>query len=847
MEIKSINSGDKKTYLIINILFAAIIFIVCLWDAGSLERIRVVDDGFCYWGIAASISGYDWTDLISASAYYSYGYSIVLVPLFWLHRLGLSMTVIYRAAIVMNACFLSGVYLMALYMIKEFFKELPDALKYIISLFATLYIGNTAQVSLAWTETFLLFSFWCVAVLLYRVIKKPGYINIFALIMALSWMFAIHMRSVGVVAAAVIALFGFFICRRKEIDKKYFIYTLAVAAGFFLLSAVCKSYVMNHIYLGNAAGSANNIQAGVNRVGSLLSIKGILDVVVSFIGKLFYTASATFLLAAVGVVVSLRVLFISFKKKEKSGKREKWQSKEWMTAFFLLSFLAEMGIEAIFQCIPFFRSAASRMQDDTLAFGRYADFIMAPLIILGVWAVYNFKTYYKEIISALLISIGITGFTQVAYYVLSYRQGREKVGFRFAASPWLAMLADGHKVDFASGIMLLSIAILLILCLLRMPKILKWYGFGALLLVLSAVGGIFGIIGGMEYTRSKAEKAKTVDSAVRIVEAAGEETPVYMVGKPNTEVKILQWIMAKRSIHTCALEELDGIDTDNAVILGDSADIQTMAALSDRLDFLYSSGCLSVYAAPENKYYGAMAAKAEEMSHFANPEANNIDLSQIITEYSYVKINGGMYYNYQGTDGAYMIEGMNVSLADGVYEFTIDMRVRECTPDTEIGYIMVGDTDGAIQYKKELYANDFIKKERQNVTATVGVKDWGKPYIGIYTYGNAAIKIGGISYRQTEGNIELKSEEIDDIAKLLKEQNKDEVCYIDSDNSAAVGKPWWNYGELDYLSGAVAVCKEQFKDITYIAEKTDMDVINSLSRLFERLYETDNYIVFEAR
>ena len=62
-------SNNKLNYShLINLLCIVIIFTVCLWGVGYLKRIRVVDDGFCYWGIAANFAGYDWTDLLSASA-----------------------------------------------------------------------------------------------------------------------------------------------------------------------------------------------------------------------------------------------------------------------------------------------------------------------------------------------------------------------------------------------------------------------------------------------------------------------------------------------------------------------------------------------------------------------------------------------------------------------------------------------------------------------------------------------------------------------------------------------------------------------------------------------------------
>lgn len=843
--VKKKYMNNKLNYNnLINLLFIIIIFTACLWDVGSLERIRVVDDGFCYWGIGAVFSGYDWTDLISASAYYSYGYSFILIPLFWLHRLGLSMPVIYRLAIVLNAFMLSGCYLMALYMIKELFKDIPDRLKQIIALFATLYIGNTAQMGLAWSETFLLFMFWCTLVLLYRVIKKPGYGNIFGLALTSSWLFAIHMRSVGVVIAVCIVILGFFVTHRKEIDKKYFVYTIALSLVFLFIVIAFKNYVNDYMYIGNATESTNNVQANVNRLGNFLSVKGVMDLALSYIGKLFYASSATFVFSMVGLVTAVSSLLFGYIFKDKSGARKRWQTKQWVTCFVLLSFLAEFGISAIFKALPIVRTKESKLGNDTLIFSRYSDFVVGPMIILGVWAVYNLKTQYKEIMLAVLISIASAAVVQFSYDIMAFRKKTDTVGFRFAAAPWFNRLVDGHKTDFAYGIMMLGIGVLIALCFIRLLMEYKWHIFGASLIVLAGVWGVLGILGGVEYTQSKLSKEKGVDTVAHILETTDDSVPIYMFGGANTEVKILQWLLADRPIHTCEFEDIDNIDTANALILGKSANTQVITALSERLDFLYDSGYIAVFGNPESEHYDGLSAKAKEMAHEADPTIRNITLADVATEYSYTKVNGSLYYNYQGTDGGYMTKEMGVTLQDGIYEFIIDMRIRDCTAGTEIGYITVGDADGNVQYTKPLNADDFIKKPRQKISVSVEIQDYAEPVIGVYTHGQASIRIYDISYRKADGCICLDSDETEDIAQLLETQAVKKVCYVDSDNSAQTGFPWWEHGSLDYLSGQMLEFKSDLEDAYYIVEKTDMAVVAVFADNMSKLQETESYQVF---
>ena len=757
------------------------------------------------------------------------------------------MTFIYRLAIVLNAVLLSCCYLMALYMIKELFKDIPDVLKQIIALFVTLYIGNTAQMGIAWTESFLLFMFWCTLTCLYRVIRKPSYVNILGLVASTAWLFAIHMRSIGVVIAVCIILFGFFISHRKEIDKKYILYTIVLSVAFLCLVIFFKNYVSDNMYLGNASESVNNVKSNVNRFSSLLNIRGIMDLAVSFIGKLFYVSTATFLLATIGLLTTIASLLFGYIIKDKNGVRKRWQVKEWITCFMLLSFLAELGVNAIFKIIPFFRTIESSAGNETIVFSRYSDFVVGPMIIFGVWAVYNIKTHYYDIILAVLVSIVSTAIVQFLQNVLSSRKGTTTVGFRFGAAPWLYMFMHGHSKDYAYNIMMLSIGILIVLCLIKLIVGYKWHVFGAMLIVLTAVWSILGVKGGIEYTISKQSKEKSVDTVAEIVTATEPDIPIYMIGGANTEVKILQWLLAERSIRLCNFEDIDNIDTSNAVILGNSSSTETMSKLSEKFDFLYDSGYISVFADTENVYYDALYAKAGEMAHETEPSINKISLSAVATELSFTKFNGSLYYNYQGTNGGYMTKEMGVKLEDGIYEFTIDIRARDCIADTDIGYITVGYADGEVKYTQELNANDFIKKARQQVKVELEVKDYAEPFIGFYTYGDASIRIYGISYQKVDGCICLDSDETEEIRQFLISQDEKEIYYVDSNSSGLTGFPYWSYGRLKYLSGKMLGFRTSLDNAYYIVEKNDEDVLSYYVNRMQKLLETDNYVVFSFK
>lgn len=846
MERKKIN---YELYL--NILFLILIFVFCLWNIGSLDRVRVIDDEFGYWGIAAAFAGYDWYDLLSVTGYYSFGYSLILIPLMLLGKAGISMAVIYKLAIVLNAFFMAGQYLLILYVIRKLEIPLSAPLGQIAALFSTLYIGNVAQMNVAWAETYLCFMFWCVIALLIRTIKGYGYGNAFFLIAATANIFAIHMRAVGVVIAVIIVLVGWLIGHYKECGFKYICFVTGVSVAFAAITALLKQFVSSQIYMGGNVDSVNDIAANVSKIRGLLSVGGIIDVSMSVLGKLYYTGVVSFLIAIVGLFVAVCLIVKALLLRVKRGQAPiKWQCKEWMLLFAFLAFMGEIGVSAIFKIFSYYSLDMTSTLADTIVFGRYSNFVVGPMLLLGIWAVCHIDKCYGEMIVALLFFMLCTVSVQKQFDILSFYNGSTGLSLRGTASPGLDVLYQGQLDNFAYYAAGVSLATFLVICLIRIIKIQKTMLFSITLLVISLLWGIWSIPSSKAYTVSKSNKEKTVCTVQEIVDAAGKSAPVYLVSRGGApgDIKILQWCMGNHSIHMLALEELEDYDLTQGIFLADSGDSRVLGMLSDRMDYVYDSGTIAVFVSGRNEKYLGILDKAAAMGQVVNPMEGGVDLAQAATEYSYQKENGSLYYNYQASNGGYMTWETDLELEDGVYEFEVDIRVRDTLPNSEIGYITVGTAVGEVQDTYPLSANDFAEKDRQVIPVQVAIKDWQEPVIGVYTYGEASIRIYDISYHKIKGNIVLDTEEWDGIADEIRQQDeKVAVYYVDSDGSGVTGFPYRETGSLQYLSGAMLGYKESFEQGYYIAEKTDMEILALCTEKMTSLQETEHYVVFEVK
>lgn len=98
MEIWEIMNRLKREHIY---LIFIILIIICIFQYGihKICGFTIYPDEFGYWASAAKAVGYDWTEVASLGSYYSFGYSVLLIPLLKLFRNGVT---VYRAAVAVN-------------------------------------------------------------------------------------------------------------------------------------------------------------------------------------------------------------------------------------------------------------------------------------------------------------------------------------------------------------------------------------------------------------------------------------------------------------------------------------------------------------------------------------------------------------------------------------------------------------------------------------------------------------------------------------------------------------------------------------------------------------------------
>lgn len=613
-----------KSYKV-DMFFMILIFGVCIWNIRDYDCIRSVDE-FGYFGVAASLAGWDWKEMMATSNYYSFGYSLILVPLIWIAQIGISMSRVYKIVIVLNAFLLVGEYLLIKRVEEKVFVALPESLRKVAALAVSLYIANTVHMNSADPEIALRFLFWCILAVSLSFIQKPGFLNGTFLIILSEYIFAVHMRAIGVAIAAGVVITFYVVSHFKIMNKRLLFYMIAITAATIAIFWGVKSYVSNEIYINHyaeeksednieenkAVKDVNSIEFNLRKTKNLFSLAGVKDVGMSICGKLYYAFSATFLLVITGIII---VLCLCIRKPKISD----WNMLNWYSFFVFLAFAGVIFVAGIYKTMPFYREGQLHLYPlETIAFGRYADFAVGGLMLLGIYGLYYVEQYIRQIAISVVCFLGLAWVVQYQFDMMTVNLANDKIAnFRINQTPWFAVLSNGNINYFAYYAAAVSIAFFAVMVFAGGCKKRKKEMLTMVMLGVCFMWGAMSVHYSKEYNDSKGHRVYQIGTVVDIISATDENTQIYYIGSDyrdgGSDVEILQWRLGKRTIHVRTLADLDNDEMSSAILLCHSNNQEIMEALREEENYIFDSTALQVYAAEKGQAYEVMLQKAAEV------------------------------------------------------------------------------------------------------------------------------------------------------------------------------------------------------------------------------------------
>lgn len=362
-----------KEYL----LAAAVLFIFWLFSIDGIYGFSIFPDEFAYWSYAARLAGYDWSDMTALGPYFSYGYSLILIPIFAFCK---NAVVAYRVAVSINFLFL----FLALTALAGTMKRVAPDKKMPMVLFSGLAIllpCNLFYTQMTLTEVFLVTLYIAAGSALYHYLENNRLSSLVILMLILIYLYTVHMRTVGVLLAAVIVMTVHILLRGNK--RWHILAALGMVLLLFAAADFLKQQAFQYVYGGinQELVAANDYSGQMDKIRYIFSPEGCYDLLVSLAGKVLYLGLATWGLFYWGVygLVQQVVGIVRNRKRHVSA-----EPQQLFAMFVLLTVAAQIVIATIYLL------TLGEIGDYT--YGRYSEMVIPFVMVWGFVVLWKERT-----------------------------------------------------------------------------------------------------------------------------------------------------------------------------------------------------------------------------------------------------------------------------------------------------------------------------------------------------------------------------------------------------------------------------------------------------------------------
>lgn len=357
------------------VLLAVILFAAHILRANQISMPIILADEFGSIANAAYLVGLDWSNIISHLGNYSFGGSMLYLPIFAIAQ---NTDHVYFAIVLCNALLICIYYFLVYLFLRRLYPDSSRMLSALLSLAASLYPSYICYAYTAMYETALLVTFaaaaWAFAS--YCRTHRPGYL--YGLTAAMGYMIMVHMRTVGVVAVSVLMLLLMML--GKQVPKKHGFGAIALLAVLFGVFLLVKNYFFRNLWLDGAnyvstiedtTAVPNTMASQVEKLDLIFSWEGIRNLLLLLLGQSFYLMTATMVMGVVFFYVLIRQCFVKFRHRQFLKEDPVF----YAMLFLGLAYLAQLAIS----CATFVKL----LRFDQLIYGRYTEYLFGLLFVMG--------------------------------------------------------------------------------------------------------------------------------------------------------------------------------------------------------------------------------------------------------------------------------------------------------------------------------------------------------------------------------------------------------------------------------------------------------------------------------
>lgn len=419
--------------------------------------------------VAALWSGQDWSSLMQHSSYYSYGYAVLLYPLFLLFQ---TPTSFYRAAIVLNAFLTALVIPISIKIGKKVFPQVNAISLYIGAFAAANFVSNIVRSPSAWCETLLMFLNWVLLLMFVELSEKINYKYCILSALLVVYTYTVHQRMIGVVIAFTISLAV--LCWCKRCHFKYYLSYLLSLLCFLAAHRQIKGLIKASLWNGSKKSAVNDYSSTISGLFTQNVGEFIKNFIYTLTGHMFYISVATMGIAVIAIVYlgvkSYRAV-ISF-----GIRRKALESKAVVSLYVFLTFIGTLLISVLFVM----RGAG---RSDYLLYGRYIEPLLSILVFGGIALLDDDGKYIRKMGAFSLICLLLAAISYQKYQLLY------SLPFNKLNCVGISIFYQQGKIMYGAALLIAGVFILI--CLLCKSYKVRTMILGGISIYWILTGGMF--------------------------------------------------------------------------------------------------------------------------------------------------------------------------------------------------------------------------------------------------------------------------------------------------------------------------------------------------------------------
>lgn len=379
----------------VTLLVAIIVILVYLFRI-QIMKTPYYSDELGYWAAGAWMNGIDWSPVFSRSAYYGWGYGVILAPLFLISNSAIR----FQAAVFINIMLMLCSYLLLVSINAHIFPHIKKYMISIVSGTTILYSYNIVYAHLTMCESVLIFLFLQSIKAIVNMCENGKIKNYLFFALTLGLQVAVHLRTIVFVLPAGL-LMGYLIYHKRVSVKNAVIIVLTAILVMAFVFVIKKNLVLDQYTIVN--GSNADINRSISNdsfaqrfsvIRQFTSVDAWKRLLFSIMGKWYYLSCASFFFINFGMYY----LFKAFKRSIKDYKE------------FDKNAAVDIYIIACFAG-AFFLSALTLMYStrfDHVFYGRYVENVVPIMISMGLLTVIENGIKVKKIALYVLCTLAMS-------------------------------------------------------------------------------------------------------------------------------------------------------------------------------------------------------------------------------------------------------------------------------------------------------------------------------------------------------------------------------------------------------------------------------------------------------